>query len=112
MPTRKPRIEEAAAVVMNGNSTIVGIVTQIDRTRGLAWIAWPDECGLSEACPISSLQIVCERDLLISVIQAIAPQQQLQNPLERAFLNAARADNTSAQIIEYGSQDPKYRSYR
>lgn len=102
-----PVVEEGAAVVTRGANTI-GIVTTIDRSQGLAWVLWPDRCGLAKCQALECLQALCDRATVTEAIQVIASVQQLSSPLERAFLAGARS-SASTQIVE--ADDPPIRPY-
>lgn len=92
-------IQRGNAVVVSG-SNAVGIVTTVDRGQGLAWVVWPDGCGLSDCVPIGNLQTIADRSEITAALQVIAPVQQLNEPLERAFINSARS-RASSEIVEY-----------
>ena len=101
------QVEKGSAVVVRGSNAI-GIVTTIDRGQGSAWVVWPDNCGLSEAQPIDSLQMVCDRTTLIQALQVIAPARQLANPLERAFQSAAHS-RSSITVVDADDIGHTYR---
>lgn len=106
MNTQQPnRIERGSAAVVHG-SNVIGIVSTVDRAQGLAWVIWPDRCGLSECQALDCLQAICDRETITAAIQVIAPVQQLSNPLERAFLTGARS--SSLEIIESGDDDGEH----
>ena len=103
-------VERGSAVVARG-SKVVGIGLQFDRSEGLAWVMWPDRCGLSECMSLDNLQVICDRDTIAQALQVIAPVPQVTSPLERAFLNVAQSQ-ASTQIVEYDADDnirPYYR---
>jgi hypothetical protein len=102
-------ISRGCAVSTRG-SMVIGIVTTVDRSRGLAWVIWPDRCGLSECQPMDYLQAVCDRETITHAIQVIAPVQQLSNPLERAFLSGSLG-SSSTQIVEYDDNGSRRRPY-
>lgn len=104
------KIEEGSAVIVNG-SNVIGLVTSVDPGRGLAWVKWPAGCGLSTCLASSHLHVICACDEVLQAIQVIAPAQQLSNPLERAFLQAAQP-SASTQIVELDEAErvrPYYR---
>jgi len=85
---------------------------------GLAWVIWPDDCGMSDCVSVECLQTIATREVVVEAIQVIAPIPQLSNPLERAFLAGASRSSASKQIVNYDGDDdetrprPYYRSRR
>jgi len=75
-------MEQGSAVTKNG---IVGIVSTIDRSQGLMWIIWPDNCGLSNCLPINSVDEIAKPQEILSALQSIAPRAEIASPFERAL---------------------------
>lgn len=97
------QVERGSAAITRG-SNVIGIVSKVDHGQGLAWVIWPDRCGLGECQPIDHLQAICDRGTITEALQVIAPTQQLGDPLARAFLNGARS-KASTEIVEYDDDD-------
>lgn len=97
------QVERGSAVITRG-SNVIGIVTNVSQSQGLAWVIWPDRCGLSECQPIDHLQAICDRGTITEALQVIAPTQQLGDPLARAFLNGTRSQ-ASTEIVEDDDDD-------
>ena len=86
-------IDIGSAVVLSG---VAGIVRQIDRGEGLAWIIWPDDCGLSDCQSAGNLHEIASRDAIMVAVQTIVPARQ---SLDQALSKALRS-GASMQIIE------------
>ena len=86
-------IDIGSVVVLSG---VAGIVSQIDHGDGIAWVIWPNDCGLSDCQSASNLREIASRDAIMEAVQTLAPSRQ---SLDQALFKALRS-GASMQIIE------------
>jgi hypothetical protein len=55
------------------SSRFVGLVHNVDRGRALAWVNWPDNCGMPDVVALGILIVVQRREYILQALQALQP---------------------------------------